>query len=65
MLSNVHTIRASSVDKDQRTWNFSTKVLDQMRTIEFGELFVRSNQNNSNIGLLFELCISYYRTVSY
>ena len=64
MLSNVHTIRVSSVDKDQRTWNFSNKVMEQMRSIEFGEFFVRSNQNKENLGLLFELCISYYRTVS-
>ena len=63
MLSNVHTIRVVNVDKDQRTWNFTNKVMDNMRSLEFSEFFIRSNQTHANIGILFELCMSYRRTV--
>ncbi|XP_064600802.1 nephrocystin-1-like [Liolophura sinensis] len=62
ILSNIHCIQVSSVDRSQRTWNFSTKLTDNMDTFKHAEIFVRTSHNVSNLELLFELSIVYERT---
>ncbi len=38
--------------------------MDNMKTVEFGEFFIRTSSSEANLGILFELCVSYIRTVS-
>ncbi|KAH9519617.1 Nephrocystin-1 [Bulinus truncatus] len=61
IISNIHAIKVASVNRDQRTWGFSIKVSDMMDPGMYSEFFVRSNFNADNIGILFELGISYLR----
>ncbi|BFZ07773.1 hypothetical protein BsWGS_10812 [Bradybaena similaris] len=62
ILSNIHCVKVASVDKSGRTWTFTTRVHDLMNPHMQGEFFVRTNNTLDNIGVLFELCISYKRT---
>ncbi|WAR19661.1 NPHP1-like protein [Mya arenaria] len=62
MLSNIHTIKVASVDKDQRTWSFNTRISDYMETFQHAEMFIRTNNVSQNLGILFELCASYVRS---
>lgn len=59
MLSNIHTIRAHIVGKDERTWNFDDEFSDNVSILDFSEFFVRceSDKEKSNLGILFELSI--------
>ncbi|KAL4237292.1 Nephrocystin-1 [Mactra antiquata] len=61
ILSNIHTVRVASVDREQRTWSFSTRVNDLMDTYQHAEVFIRTSNIVPNIGILFELCVSYLR----
>ncbi|XP_069117493.1 nephrocystin-1-like isoform X4 [Argopecten irradians] len=63
ILSNIHTIKVATVDKDQRTWNFNSREYNQMDPIQHAEFFIRTNSAHENIGILFELCMSYVRTL--
>ncbi|KAK6998093.1 nephrocystin-1 [Biomphalaria glabrata] len=62
ILSNIHSVAVASVDKTQRAWTFTTKLGDLMDPGSHAEFFVRSNANVDNIGILFELGISYLRS---
>ncbi|XP_060561259.1 nephrocystin-1-like isoform X1 [Ruditapes philippinarum] len=62
ILSNIHTVKVTSVDREQRTWSFSTRVNDMMDTYQHGEVFIRTSNIVPNIGILFEMCASYVRT---
>lgn len=60
VLSNIHTVKVTSVDKEQKAWSFSSKINDMMDPYLHGEVFIRSNNTSSStIGILFELCASY------
>ncbi|XP_014779915.1 nephrocystin-1 [Octopus bimaculoides] len=59
VLSNIHTIKVQSVDKSQKSWNFSSRVSDNMDVSLHTEFFVRTNYSGNQINLLFELCLSY------
>jgi hypothetical protein len=56
ILSNIHTIRAHVVGKDERTWLFDDENTDVVPIIDYSEFFVRSNiSDKPNLGILFEL----------
>ncbi|KAF1551300.1 Nephrocystin-1, partial [Eudyptes schlegeli] len=59
VLSNVHTVRATWQPKNPQTWTFSPRVGISLRDLLDGDCFVRSNSLSSDIGILFELGITY------
>ncbi|XP_062576420.1 nephrocystin-1-like isoform X2 [Saccostrea cucullata] len=63
MLSNIHTVKVTSVDREQKAWSFSSKISDAMDPYLHSEVFIRSNDTSkSTVGILFELCVSYCKT---
>ncbi|XP_065538597.1 nephrocystin-1 isoform X2 [Lathamus discolor] len=61
VLSNIHTVRATWQPKNPQTWSFSPKVTGILPSLLDGDCFVRSNSLAADIGLLFELGITYIR----
>ncbi|KAM4679992.1 nephrocystin-1 isoform 1-T1 [Amazona ochrocephala] len=61
VLSNIHTVRATWQPKAPQTWSFSPKVTGILPSLLDGDCFVRSNSLAADIGLLFELGITYIR----
>ncbi|XP_015712142.1 nephrocystin-1 isoform X2 [Coturnix japonica] len=61
VLSNIHTVRATWQPKNPQTWTFSARVTGISPSLLDGDCFVRSNSLSSDIGLLFELGITYIR----
>ncbi|NXO42413.1 NPHP1 protein, partial [Locustella ochotensis] len=59
VLSNVHTVRATWLPKHPQTWTFSPRVMGILPSLLDGDSFVRSNSLSSDIGILFELGITY------
>ncbi|CAH1263382.1 NPHP1 [Branchiostoma lanceolatum] len=62
VLSNIHTVQAKWLEKEPKTWTFNPRVQGMLPSILDGECFVRSNNVEQNIGLLFELGVTYVRT---
>ncbi|XP_076989844.1 nephrocystin-1 isoform X3 [Tamandua tetradactyla] len=61
VLSNIHTVRATWQPKKPRSWTFSPQVTGILPCLLDGDCFVRSNSSSPNLGILFELGISYIR----
>uniref|UniRef100_A0A8C9EIA0 Nephrocystin 1 n=1 Tax=Pavo cristatus TaxID=9049 RepID=A0A8C9EIA0_PAVCR len=61
VLSNIHTVRAVWQPKNPQMWTFSPRVTGILPSLLDGDCFVRSNALSSDIGLLFELGITYIR----
>ncbi|XP_053169663.1 nephrocystin-1 isoform X1 [Hemicordylus capensis] len=61
VLSNIHTVRATWQPKNPQTWTFSPRVTGILPCLLDGDCFVRSNSPSSDIGILFELGITYIR----
>uniref|UniRef100_A0A8C3JZI9 Nephrocystin 1 n=1 Tax=Calidris pygmaea TaxID=425635 RepID=A0A8C3JZI9_9CHAR len=61
VLSNIHTVRATWQPKNPQTWTFSPRVTGILPSLLDGDCFVRSNSLYSDIGILFELGITYIR----
>ncbi|XP_051470766.1 nephrocystin-1 [Apus apus] len=61
VLSNIHTVRATWQHKNPQTWTFSPRVMGILPSLLDGDCFVRSNSLSSDIGILFELGITYIR----
>ncbi|NXY32612.1 NPHP1 protein, partial [Pomatorhinus ruficollis] len=59
VLSNIHTVRATWLPKNPQTWTFSPRVMGILPSLLDGDSFVRSNSLSSDIGILFELGITY------
>ncbi|NXA16287.1 NPHP1 protein, partial [Sapayoa aenigma] len=59
VLSNIHTVRATWLPKNPLTWTFSPRVMGILPSLLDGDCFVRSNSLSSDIGVLFELGITY------
>ncbi|NWZ68543.1 NPHP1 protein, partial [Acrocephalus arundinaceus] len=59
VLSNIHTVRATWQPKNPQTWTFSPRVMGILPSLLDGDSFVRSNSLSSDIGILFELGITY------
>ncbi|XP_048452640.1 nephrocystin-1 [Rhincodon typus] len=64
VLSNIHTIRATWQPKNPKTWSFSPRVTGILPSLVDGDCFVRSNSQSPNIGILFELGVTYIRTAT-
>ncbi|XP_053918595.1 nephrocystin-1 isoform X2 [Cuculus canorus] len=64
VLSNIHTVRATWLPKNPQTWTFSPKVMGILPSLLDGDCFVRSNFLSSDIGILFELGITYIRNAT-
>ncbi|KAM6298381.1 nephrocystin-1 [Aegotheles albertisi] len=61
VLSNIHTVRATWQPKNPQTWTFSPRVTGILPSLLDGDCFVRSNSLSPDIGILFELGITYIR----
>lgn len=61
VLSNIHTVRATWQPKKPKTWTFSPQVTGILPCLLDGDCFVRSNTTSTDLGILFELGISYIR----
>ncbi|XP_050749994.1 nephrocystin-1 [Gymnogyps californianus] len=61
VLSNIHTVRATWQPKNPQTWTFSPRVTGILPSLLDGDCFVRSSSLSSDIGILFELGITYIR----
>ncbi|XP_006899006.1 PREDICTED: nephrocystin-1 [Elephantulus edwardii] len=61
VLSNIHTVRAMWHPKKPKTWTFSPQVPGVLPCLLDGDCFVRSNSSSPDLGILFELGISYIR----
>uniref|UniRef100_A0A8D2MMB1 Nephrocystin 1 n=1 Tax=Zonotrichia albicollis TaxID=44394 RepID=A0A8D2MMB1_ZONAL len=59
VLSNIHTVRATWLPKNPQTWTFSPRVMGILPSLLDGDCFVRSNSLSADIGILFELGITY------
>uniref|UniRef100_A0A670Y7Y6 Nephrocystin-1 n=1 Tax=Pseudonaja textilis TaxID=8673 RepID=A0A670Y7Y6_PSETE len=62
ILSNIHTVRATWQPKNPKTWTFSPRVSGILPCILDGDCFIRSNDPSPDIGLLFELGITYHNS---
>ncbi|XP_047378317.1 nephrocystin-1 isoform X1 [Sciurus carolinensis] len=61
VLSNIHTVRATWQPKKPQTWTFSPQVTGILPCLLHGDCFIRSNSSSPDLGILFELGISYIR----
>nr|XP_006116306.1 nephrocystin-1 [Pelodiscus sinensis] len=61
VLSNIHTVRATWQPKNPKTWTFSPRVTGILPSLLDGDCFVRSNSSSPDVGILFELGITYIR----
>ncbi|XP_054239586.1 nephrocystin-1 [Indicator indicator] len=61
VLSNIHTVRATWQSKNPQTWTFSPRVTGISPSLLDGDCFVRSSSLSSDVGLLFEVGITYIR----
>ncbi|XP_013378285.1 PREDICTED: nephrocystin-1 isoform X2 [Chinchilla lanigera] len=61
VLSNIHTVRATWQPKKPKTWAFSPQVTGILPCLLSGDCFIRSNSSSPDLGILFELGISYIR----
>uniref|UniRef100_A0A8C3XZK5 Nephrocystin 1 n=1 Tax=Catharus ustulatus TaxID=91951 RepID=A0A8C3XZK5_CATUS len=59
VLSNIHTVRATWLPKNPQTWTFSPRVMGILPSLLDGDTFVRSSSLSADIGILFELGITY------
>uniref|UniRef100_A0A3B4FTL9 Nephrocystin 1 n=1 Tax=Pundamilia nyererei TaxID=303518 RepID=A0A3B4FTL9_9CICH len=61
VLSNIHIIRAAYNAKSPKTWSFSPRVTGILPTLLDGDCFLRCNSVSPNLGILFELGVTFIR----
>ncbi|XP_041865417.1 nephrocystin-1 [Melanotaenia boesemani] len=61
VLSNIHTVRATYNSKSPKTWSFSPKMTGLLPTLLDGECFLCCNSSSPNLGVLFELGVTFLR----
>ncbi|XP_044148222.1 nephrocystin-1 [Bufo gargarizans] len=61
VLSNIQTVRATWLPKNSRTWTFSPRVAGILPSLLDGDCFVRSCSQSPEIGILFEVGVTYIR----
>ncbi|XP_053316793.1 nephrocystin-1 [Spea bombifrons] len=61
VLSNIHTVRATWLPKNSKTWTFSPRVTGILPSLLDGDCFVRSGSQSPDLGILFELGVTYIR----
>uniref|UniRef100_A0A8C9RAR1 Nephronophthisis 1 n=1 Tax=Scleropages formosus TaxID=113540 RepID=A0A8C9RAR1_SCLFO len=61
VLSNIHTVRACHSAKNPKTWTFSPRTAGILPSLLDGDCFVRSDAQSPELGVLFELGVTYIR----
>ncbi|XP_026209478.1 nephrocystin-1 isoform X2 [Anabas testudineus] len=61
VLSNIHTVRASYNSKSPKTWTFSPRMTGILPSLLDGDCFLRCNSASPNLGILFELGVTFIR----
>uniref|UniRef100_A0A8C6UBR0 Nephronophthisis 1 n=1 Tax=Neogobius melanostomus TaxID=47308 RepID=A0A8C6UBR0_9GOBI len=61
VLSNIHTVRATYNSKNSKTWSFSPRMTGVLPTLLDGDCFLRCNSSLTDLGILFELGITFIR----
>uniref|UniRef100_A0AAQ5Y3L0 SH3 domain-containing protein n=1 Tax=Amphiprion ocellaris TaxID=80972 RepID=A0AAQ5Y3L0_AMPOC len=61
VLSNIHTVRAAYNSKSPKTWSFSPRMTGILPTLLDGECFLRCDSTDPNLGILFELGVTFIR----
>ncbi|XP_053189594.1 nephrocystin-1 [Scomber japonicus] len=61
VLSNIHTVRATYNSKSPKTWSFSPRVTGILPTLLDGDCFLRCNSASPDLGILFELGVTFIR----
>nr|XP_057914842.1 nephrocystin-1 isoform X2 [Doryrhamphus excisus] len=61
VLSNIHTVRVSYNPKSPKTWTFSPRTTGILPTLLNGECFLRCNSDSPDLGILFELGVTFIR----
>ncbi|XP_029962009.1 nephrocystin-1 isoform X2 [Salarias fasciatus] len=61
VLSNIHTVRAAYNSKSPKTWSFSPRMTGMLPTLMNGDCFLRCSSAAPNLGVLFELGVTFIR----
>uniref|UniRef100_A0A4W6EWL2 Nephronophthisis 1 n=1 Tax=Lates calcarifer TaxID=8187 RepID=A0A4W6EWL2_LATCA len=61
VLSNIHTVRATYNSKSPKTWSFSPRMTGILPTLLDGDCFLRCNSASPDLGILFELGVTFIR----
>ncbi|KAM9345408.1 nephrocystin-1 [Symphorus nematophorus] len=61
VLSNIHTVRATYNSKSPKTWSFSPRMAGILPTLLDGDCFLRCNSASPDLGILFELGVTFIR----
>ncbi|XP_056903466.1 nephrocystin-1 [Takifugu flavidus] len=61
VLSNIHTVRATYNPKSPKTWSFSPQTTGILPTLLNGHCFLRCNAASPELGILFELGVTFIR----
>ncbi|XP_066527295.1 nephrocystin-1 isoform X2 [Hoplias malabaricus] len=61
VLSNIHTVRATYNPSSPKTWSFSPRMSSLLPCLLDGDCFFRCDSSSSDLGILFELGITYIR----
>ncbi|KAM9364988.1 nephrocystin-1 [Pholidichthys leucotaenia] len=61
VLTNIHTVRAAYNSKSPKTWSFSPRMTGILPTLLDGDCFLRCNSSSPNLGILFELGVTFIR----
>ncbi|XP_025753401.1 nephrocystin-1 isoform X1 [Oreochromis niloticus] len=61
VLSNIHVVRATYNAKSPKTWSFSPRVTGILPTVLDGDCFLRCNSTSPDLGILFELGVTFIR----
>ncbi|XP_034537223.1 nephrocystin-1 [Notolabrus celidotus] len=61
VLSNIHTVRATYNSKSPKTWTFNPRVAGILPTLLDGDCFLRCNSASPDLGILFELGVTFIR----
>ncbi|CAN9499587.1 unnamed protein product [Ophioblennius macclurei] len=61
VLSNIHTVRAVYNSKSPKTWSFSPRMSGLLPTLLNGDCFLRCGSVSPNLGILFELGVTFIR----
>ncbi|XP_034008311.1 nephrocystin-1 isoform X1 [Trematomus bernacchii] len=61
VLSNIHTVRATYNSKSPKTWSFSPRMTGILPSLLDGDCFLRCNSAHPNLGILFELGVTFIR----
>ncbi|XP_072546652.1 nephrocystin-1 [Salminus brasiliensis] len=61
VLSNIHTVRATYSPNSPKTWSFSPRMSSMLPCLLDGDCFIRCDSDSPDLGILFELGITYIR----